>query len=338
MAGRSIATQQLWLQKEVTPGTPIVTAMKRVLGLKVFPGYGIEGESYKASGYKVPTAYIPNSEVGEHTVETIQDYNALTWVLTGGFGAPTSTAVATAVGDATSHAFALNPAAPDTKATFTAVWGDSVQSLQAAHFFFNSLAMNIQRGQLSVDTSAMSYAPTTGATLPSSGTSTVGASPIAARTWDVYCDDEWGDLGTTKLLACYEGGIDLGDKYAPDWVINSALASFDSIIENDDLEPNVNLVLGFDAASVALLGAWTAGTLKFIRFQSTGPKIDETSAPADIDASLTIDMCVRITEPGEFSAAPNSPAVSLPLTGQIEVDPVSGNAITATLVNLVTGL
>lgn len=338
MAGRSIAGQQLWLQKETVPGTPLVNAMKRYLGLKVMPGYAIEAESYKASGYKVPTSYVPNSEVGQHTVDTIQEFNALTPILTGGFGAPTSTAVATADGDATTHAYALNPVASDTKATFTAIWGDATQAVQANHFFFNSLGITIQRGQLTLSSSAMSYAPTTGATLPSSGTSTIGTIPVAARTWDVFADDAWDDLGTTKLLAAYEGGVEFGDKYTPDWVINSALSSFDSIIENDDLEPSVSLTLGFDATTVGLLGDWTAGTLKFLRFQSTGPVIDQTSAPADIHASLIIDLCIRITQPGEFSAAPNSPAVSLPLTCQLEVDPVSGNAAEATLVNLVTAL
>lgn len=337
MTGRSIATQQFWLQLESVPGTPLVNAMKRYLGLKVMPGYGIEGESYKASGFKVPTSWVPNSEVGQHSVDTIQEFNALTPILTGGFGKPVSTAVATADGDATEHVYTLDADGADTKATFTAIWGDSTQAIQMAHFFFNSLGFTIQRGQLTLTTSAMSYAPTTGATLPSSGTSTVSAIPVAARTWDIYADNTLGTIGTTKFLAAYEGGGDFGDKYTPDWVINSAKTSFDSIIENDDLEPSVNLTLGFDAALVSLLGDWTAGTHKYIRMASTGPVIDQTSAPADINAEIELDFCVRITEPGEFSAAPNSPAVSLPFTGQIEADD-SGFAAAARLVNLVTAL
>ena len=183
----------------------------------------------------------------------------------------------------------------------------------------------------------MSYAPTTGATLPASGTTTIGTIPVAARTWDVYADVSEAALGTTKLLACYEGGIEFGDKYTPDWVINSALDSFDSIIENDDLEPSANLTLGFDATAVSLLGDWTAGTVKYLRLASTGPVIDQTSVPTDINAEIEIDLCVRITQPGEFSAAPNSPAVFLPLTCQVEADS-SGFAAAARLVNLVQSL
>lgn len=442
MAGRSIATQQFWLQLESVPGTPLVNAMKRYLGLKVMPGYGIEGESYKASGFKVPTSWVPNSEVGQHSVDTIQEFNALTPILTGGFGKPVSTAVATSVGNATEHVYTLDVDGADTKATFTAIWGDNTQAIQMAHFFFNSLGFTIQRGQLTLTTSAMSYAPTTGATLPTGanevqtvtitggpaggtftltyagqttagiaynanaaavqsalealsniapgdvtvgggalpttpvtvtftgtlaatnvaemtasgasltggttpavavttttpgGLTTYSAIPVAARTWDIYADNTLGTIGTTKLLAAYEGGGDFGDKYTPDWVINSAKTSFDSIIENDDLEPSVNLTLGFDAALVSLLGDWTAGTHKYIRMASTGPVIDQTSAPVDINAEIEIDFCVRITEPGEFSAAPNSPAVSLPFTGQIEADD-SGFAAAARLVNLVPSL
>lgn len=338
MAGRSIATQRLLLQKEVTPGTAVTNAMKEVLGLRVMPGYGVEGDSYKASGFKVPTSYVKNSEVGTHTVETIQEFNAFTYVATGAFGAPTSTGVTDAVGDATEHVYTLDANGADTKATFTMIYGDATQSIQATHFFFNTLGVTIQRGQLTLTTSAMSYKPTTGAAIPGSGITTVGTIPVAGRYWDVYADDSWATLGTTKLLAAYEGGIDFGDKYTPDWVINSALASFDSIIENDDLEPSANLTLGFDATAVGLLDDWDADTLKFIRLAATGPVIDETTAPADINAEIEIDLCVRITQPGEFTRAPNSPAVALPFTGQVEVDPTSGNAAAARIVNLLTAL
>lgn len=336
---RSMAYQGLLLQREVTPGTPLTNAMKRVLGLRAAPGFDINGEDFKASGYKMNTSRVQNSEIGGHSVDTIQDFNALTWTLTGGYGAPvSSTAVTDAVGDATTHTYELKPRAADTIAAFTAIWGDGTQALQMSHFVFNSLSIGIQRGQLSLSTSAASYMPTTGASIPGSGITEVGSLPVAGRTWDVYCDDAWDDLGTTKLLAAYEGNLDFGTKWVPDWVINSAKTSFDSMMEADDLNPTANLRLGFDATAVGLMSAFTAGTLKFLRFESTGPVIDETTVPADINASITIDVCVRITAPGEIGGAPNSPAVSIPFECQLTVDPVSGKASEATLTNLVTAL
>ena len=338
MAGRSIATQQLWLQKETTPGTPVVTAMKKVLGLKVTPGWGVEFDSYQPSGSKVPSTAVPNTETGDHQVDTILDFNAMLWVLTGLFGAPTaSTGVTDAVGDATTHAFALDPDAADALCTFTAVWGDSTQALQAAHFFFNSVGITVEAGMGSLTTSAMSYKPTTGATLPSSGTSIIPTIPIARRHWNIYIDDAWADLGTTKLLALYRANFTGPDKYSPDYVINSAKSSFDSVIENDGFNPTLELLAGLDAASVGLIGDWADGTQKFIRLEAVGPVIDATSAPADINAELTVDMCVRITNPGQIEASPAG-AVAVPLTCQIELDSVSGNAMAASLTNLVTAL
>ena len=96
--------------------------------------------------------------------------------------------------------------------------------------------------------------------------------------------------------------------------------------------------LGVAALGAAIVTAISITELQGAVLTRTGPVIDQTSAPADINAEIIIDLCVRITEPGEFTAAPNSPAVSLPLTCQVEVDPTSGNAARAELTNLVTAL
>ena len=333
MPARSVVNQKLYIQKETTPGTAATDAMKRVHGLRMMPGYTDEGEAFTAQGYKMATAWTQNSEIGAPTVETIQDFNAATWTLCGGYGAPTTTTPGGAT-NARQHKYTLSIDAPDPMAAFTAIWGDGTQAVQMTNLVFQSLQIGIQRGgSLSLSTSALSREPTSGATIPSSGVTEVPAQPIGARLWNVYADDTWAALGTTKLLAAYEGNINFGDKYTPDWVINSAVLNFDSLIEAENADRGGDLRLGFDATAIALINTFKANAMKFLRFEATGPIIESTTA-----YKLTIDLAIRITQRGEISSAPNSPAVSLPFTFQIMPDETSGKASEATLINTVTAL
>lgn len=331
MPGRSIVNQGALIQKEVTPGTPLVNAMKRVAGLRVMPGFNDEGENFTASGSKVPTSYIYNSELGDHAVETLQDYNAATWTFCGGFGQPTTT---TPSGGTLSrqHDYALNPSGADTLQTFTVMWGDSTQALQLPHFTFTSLSLGIGRNDISLDSAAMSYEPITGITYPSTGITEVASQPAAGRQWNAYLDTTWAGLGTTKLTTLYGVDIEFPDKYSPDWVVNRSLTSFDSLMESEDFEPTIEARLGFDATSVGLITGLTAGTVRFLRLESQGPLIEGT-----IYYGIRLDMAIRITSRGQIDTNPSG-SIALPFSGHITRDTTSGNSAQARITNVVTGL
>lgn len=333
MPGRSIVNQGALIQRETTPGTAVVNAMKRVLGLRIMPGYTDDGEDFTASGSKVPTSRIYNTELGEHEVNSLQDFNAMTYTLTGGFGAPVTT-TPDGVGAPTArlHTYTLNPNGADTLAAFTVMWGDTTQALQLKHFVFTSLGIGIERTSLSLDSAAMSHEPITGIAYPTTGITEVASAPAAGRQWDAFLDTTWAALGTTKLLAAYNGNVNFPDKYSPDWVINSANASFDSLLESEDFSPSVELTLGFDATSVALVNNLTVGTVRFLRLDLTGALIAGTTS-----YGLELDLAIRITSRGSIATSPAG-AVQIPLTAQVTRDPVSGNAAVARLTNVVTGL
>lgn len=327
-----MTNQQLLLKREVVPGTPIITAMNQVLGIKATPGWSVEGEDFRASGFKVNTSRNINTETGSVAVETLQDYNAMTYTLTGGFGAPVS-ALKSGGTLAYEHTFTLNPTAPDTLVSFTGMWGDTTQALQLVYLVFNSLGITVNRGGLSLDSSAFSRAPITGIAMPTTGIVKVASVPISSRSWDVYIDDTWAALGTTKALALYEGQFSFGDKYVQDYVVNSAQPSFTDAIENDGSDYSGSFRVGFDASAVTLIDSFKNNALKFIRFESTGPIIETTTT-----YKLTLDLCVRILNPGEVGAAPNSPARTIPFDVGLTVDPVSSNAAAAKLVNTVQAI
>jgi hypothetical protein len=214
------------------------------------------------------------------------------------------------------------------------MWGDPTRAIQATYAVFQNLGLTIARNAVSLSTGLISREPVTGIALPDpEEVEEIPSIPIAPRSWSFYLDTAWANLGTSKLLAAYEGGVSAGDKYTPDWTVNAALASFNELLEAESTDYTANLRLGFDANAVAMIADYKASELKFLRFQSIGPLITGTTFH-----ELTVDFCFRVTDPGEFGPAPGSPAVTVPFNGQLTVDPVSGFASTARLVNKITSL
>lgn len=323
---RSIVNQGLYLQKEVTPGTPITTAMKRYLGLKGTVGWEVEKEYFRASGYKTITGENVLTEMGTMDLELIQDYNAFLPLLAGVFGAPVTTPLTATPTPAYEHVFTLNPKAADTLVSHTAMWGDSARALQLSYVVFHALTIGIGRTELSLDGSAIVRKPETGIALPTTGVTEVPMVPVRSSTYNVYLDESWANLGTTQLLQLYNTEIDFGEKYAADWVVNRNLPSFSELLEQDEIDYTQSLTVGFDATAQGLVDTALDGDMKFVRVECIGPDINGTD-----NYGLTIDTAVRLnpTDVGESDAG----AVVVNFDGTLQTDGVSGNVVRATLIN-----
>ena len=330
---RSFANQGIYLQRETVPGTPLVNAMNRYLGINVSSmGWDIQSEAFTPAGSKVATAEIETSRLGTMAVEARHDYNGLMPLLAGVFGAPTTTPVVGSTG-AYEHVFAIKPYAADTLAAFTAIFGDTTQAVQASNVVFHGMSFGVTRTGLSLSTTALLRAPSTGAPVPTTGLTVVPMIPPRASTYCAYLDPTWATLGTSKLLSLYSSDLSFGDKYSPDWVVDCALDSFSELIENSDVTMTQNLTLGFDATAVSQITDAQDGKFKFVRLEATGPEIGTSTE----DHKLTIDTCVKLT-PGNITQSSVSPAVVLDFTGRLMVDPVSGNVAQVTLVNGIASL
>lgn len=325
---KSIVNQITLIQKETTPGTAAVTAMKRLSAIGLRPGWVTETNDFKSQGYKLPTVIQQTAESGVWEADGVQDFNHLGFPLSSRIATP----VTTTPGGGTlsrQHVFSLVPNAEDTKATYTTQFGDTSRAVQSTYGVFNSLGINVQRGALSFDTSFISRTPTTISSVATSSVTTVPAAPTAARQFDVWADPSWATLGTTQLLAAYEGNIDLGDKFAMDTPINSAVTSYESLVEAEDQTYDGMLRLGFDTVAVAMVASFTAAALKFIRIKATGPIIEGI-----IPYSFQLDFCAQIRNPGTLESFSNG-TLTLPFEFSIVPDPTTGNALVATLVNTV---
>jgi hypothetical protein len=325
----SIANAKNYIQAETTPGTAATSAMKQLSAMKFRPGWTDTATPFNGGSSKVPSSITLGDSTGAISVDGIQDFNNLGFAYASRIAKPVTT-VATGGTTAKQHVFTLNPDGEDTKNTYTVIWGDADQALQALYAVFNSLGLQIQRGQLQFSTAMLSREPTAGATIPSSGVTDVPAAPISAVKYDVFCDDAWVDLGTTKLARIYEANLDLGDKYQADSPINSSIVSFDSLLEAEDQSHAFNPRVALDAVAAGLVSSFKAGAFKFWRIQCIGPVIE-----ASVNYLHQLDFCTLITGRGEVGAAPNSPRTTLPLTTVLAKDS-DGNCLEATLVNTVT--
>ena len=331
----SMQHQVFQIQKETTPGTALITAMRIYDGLQMTPGTGNQGgQSYSASGSRGTDTRIKGDDFGQHTIELTPDFNALLPVLASMLRMPVSTQPdAVNAPTAYQHVFTLLRRGVRNPVSFTAQWGAGSDAIQFVYFLFNTLGLGVQRSQLTFDTSAFSRDGDPTITLATSGVTTVPSVPIDPTRYDVFSDDSWDDLGTTQLLDCHEGAIAIGDTWGRSSPINSAIVSFAQALENEDVEYSGNMLLAFDSVAKALIATYKAGARKFNRIATEGPLIGE--APSTTHYGLQIDYGYLVTSRGEITTAPNSPDVVLPLTYELSGDPDTGTLLEITLTNTV---
>ncbi len=310
---RSIVNQGLLLGKEAVLGTPQITTTTRYHGIKGTIGWDVQEETFKAAGSKVDTGSNVLTEMGSANLEVMQDYNAMLPLLSGVFGAPVTTPVAGTTGedDAYEHVFTLNAFGAQQNTSFTAMWGDTTQALQAAAMIFHQLTIGIQRTQLSLSAGALLNAPTTGVAFPTTGITDVPFMPVRAQSYCVYMDDTLATLGTTQLLALYGTEIGFGERLEPDWTVNCNLESYSDLLEREDISYTQSLSAGFDAASVGMIDDWHDGKLKYVRAESIGPAINSNA-----DYGLQVDTCVSL-KPTDVGKSPVSPAVVVNFDGTL---------------------
>lgn len=178
-----------------------------------------------------------------------------------------------------------------------------------------------------------SGASLTGGTTPAATTTTtqqggitdIACVPILAGQVDVYMDTAGAGLGTTKLTTDFAAELSIGGLRGPVWVLNSALPSYK---ESVALRPDVslNLELGNDATSRALVSDMRLGTTKFIEIRATGGEIESGQ-----NYSLKIQMAGQVNEAP--SAGDRDGASTLPFSFRAVHDPTWNAWVRVVLVN-----
>jgi hypothetical protein len=251
---RSMAGQRTFLQKEAVKGVASVNAMQELSALRMRPSWEGEREQVRGGTGKVVTGTVGTDE---HSVWQIQEFRPCFNHLGLAAASRVSTPATTTPGGGTlarQHVFSILPNAEDAFNSYTVVWGaNNTQPFEAVYGHFNSLDMNIERGNVSFDTSFRTRAAQPVATIPASGITTMPMIPMPGNMWDVYIDTTWAALGTTKYGGAYNANVSLGEKYDLDSPINSSIVSYEQPIEMEEQDHDFELTLRLGPVGLGLI-------------------------------------------------------------------------------------
>jgi hypothetical protein len=170
---RSIAGANTYLARETTAGTAETTGWFGLSAMRLRPGFDGEAEVVRGGSGKVVTSVMLTDIKGAWNVEQFgADFNHLGLVAASVFGLPTTTTPGGGT-DSRQHVFAIDPDGEDSKRSYTAIFGDGYRGVRGVYGYFNSLGMDIQRGELSFDTSFRSRKPEFGYVAPTSEIQTI---------------------------------------------------------------------------------------------------------------------------------------------------------------------
>lgn len=326
-----MARQRFLLQRETTPGVSVTTAMKEYQGLSFSVGYNDSGDSFRSAGFRGTTARVKTDEYGDHTVDAPQDFNALLPVAASVLGEPVTTQPdAVNAPSANQHVLTLTGSDELDPVTYTAIAGNDDFAFEMNYLVFNTLDFGVQRSNLTFGTSAISRTPDETATIPTTGITQVAAVPIPSRNYDVFIDDSWANLGTTKYLSAYDASVGIGATWGMDSPINSQIVSFESLIENLDTDYSGEMSVGLAPANAVLFSSFTNDTRKFVRIAADGPIIG-----GSVRYRVQLDVAILVTSRGSVGDAPNSSTKILPFSYELSPDPTTNNLLALTLVNTV---
>lgn len=180
----------------------------------------------------------------------------------------------------------------------------------------------------------------TGGTSPAAAvtTTTPGAEDVVniaqiiagATTGDIWIDDSWAALGTTKSIDCLGMGFGIPERMQRVTPIDSSFSG-DGIVDMGEQDFTMNLSLAWNAASDEEYSKLVSGTPTFVRQKFTGPLI----AGSDY-YSIMVDACLDYAEVGEAEDVQG--VAVMPYSGSLIIDPTTSNLIEITIVNTLANL
>lgn len=290
MSDRASVFEGIQIGVESTPGTS-VPANKRLLATMISPSITTEPNEFAPTGYKYETVVVNGKEWTEGGIEGVGSYIDPIYLFSSAFGTAVITTPATGV---TARDWNWTPltTGPDVAKTYTIEQGSTVRAEKFSGAIVNSLSMSYARSGISVGGSMMGQLTTDGITLTAAPTD-IALVPIIPNQVDIFLDDTFATIGTTKLTRCIEAGWELTDKNGPIWPLNSTNTSYAASIETKP-QGSANLTLGADSSGMALLPKMRAGQTMFLRIKATGSIIETT-----IPYLHQVDIAVKILNPGE---------------------------------------
>lgn len=276
---------------ESTPGTSVAAnrflptlswMLKRDRGTKKF----------RARGSKVDTSHLLHKQMARGSAEGVLDYNSIIYVLDGLFNAAT----AAQIGGLTAYTREYTPgvrSADSTPKTYTVERGDAVACEDYA--FTQLVNLNIEAGQddFTIKADAISRAPADNQVLSGSITS-IAERPVERNDIDVYIDDSFATIGTTKITQATEESLSLGEKFKEFFVHNSVTPEFADLVEIP-YEPTFSFSTIHNIQSRTLIASLTSNPYKWVRWKAIGASLGTFTT--ERFETIQFDMCVKFDNP-----------------------------------------
>lgn len=298
MPERSTISQVVQIGVETTPGTA-VAASKRLTGMSIEPNPEAEMDQFRPMGQKYNALSILNKEWVEADISGKPTYTEIVYPLSSLLKSVTPTQIMDGATPTGAYTWLFEPSSTeeDTVKTFTVEQGGSVRAHRFAYGLVNELGLTFSREGTDLSGTMLGRRITDAITLTASPTD-VPLVPIIPSQVDIFLDTTSAGIGATKLtrVASVEWG--LSGRFNPLWILDSSQASFAGHVEGEpDLSSTISLMA--DATGMAFLDRMRDGATRFMRIRATGEQIYAGGTP--VNHSLTIDMAVKVADPGGFS-------------------------------------
>lgn len=307
-----------------------VAANKKFQSISFNMGPRIGTDEYTPQGYYFPTAVVPNLDWSEGKIVGRGNYNELVYL----FSSLLSYAAPTQQGGTPAYLWTMGPSvnAANTHKTYTIEQGFSgaTNARKVTGVYVNEVELAMSRaGGIVVGGTVVGRQYQTGQTLTGSPT-LIPFVPIIPTQLDVYMDNTWAGLGTTKLTDDIAVGLKLGDRFAPWWPLNSANASFPSKV-NAKPSTEAKLRLAANATGYGYLATLRSAGMVFVRVEAIGALISGIYS-----YKFTVDMALSYSGAAD-EEEDNSALVFEPPMVMV-ADPTSGKALEIRAINTLTAL
>ncbi len=284
--------QTVQIGKEATPGTGVAAGkLLNYIGHDLDPQ--VETVGFRPMGSKIQSTVLPGRDFTNFTISGQGTYSEIVYPLCGLLVDATPSTVDTS---GKSWVFEPTNRTETTKARYTIEQGSATRAGKVTYGAVTGLELTFNREsgvQISGNGIAQQYQDSI--TLTGSPTA-IEEAPILPTHLNVYVNDSFASIGTTKLTRDFNAVWRCNDVVGPVWPINSANASFASDVE---LAPTVQLELTAEAdtAGMAFLTAVRAGSTKFIRLEAISTVL---AGAATAFYKIWIDGAYKVSAVGGF--------------------------------------
>lgn len=163
-----------------------------------------------------------------------------------------------------------------------------------------------------------------------SALTSIAQRPVSRMQADIYVDDVYSDIGTTKVTSAYNAGFSVGAKWAAFFAMNTDFPSFQDLV-HIAADVTGRFSTAHNAQSRALYNEIATNPTKFVRIEMIGENIG-----ASADETIRFDFAAHFgaPEPQELDGA----VFGYNYNWGVIHDPDLGYAWKATIVNRLTTL